>query len=162
MRLLIAALCFLPALALAQAPVQVSSKRPIAGAPPLFQSLPDPQIPGRFLSFTASGCALSFGSAAVRGLTWTGGCVGGRMQGRGVLIGYDYEQQPVFVFEGYIERGLRNTGAMHEVDRRDGALIAWRTYFLDSYLQPLSEIRFADMPHPFLLALEDWSRQASK
>ena len=156
---LIGAVCLLPVLAHAQEPVQVASKRVIAGAPPLFQSQPDPEVPGRFVNFTASGCALSFSAASVRGLTWSGPCPGGRMQGRGTVIGYDYEQQPIFVFEGYIEHGLRTNGTMHEVERKNGRLIGLRTAIIGSALQPHTEVPFLDMPRPFLLAMDDWSRQ---
>lgn len=156
---LIAACCLLPASAHAQSPVQVTSQRAISGAPLLFQSQPDPEISGRHVSFTESGCALSFSAAAVRGLTWSGACPGGRMQGRGTVTGYDYEQQPVFVFEGHIERGLRNSGVMYEVGRKGDALIGWRTAIVGSALQPRTEMPFLDMPRPFLLAMDDWSRQ---
>ncbi len=156
---LIAACCLLPAVAHAQSPVQVTSQRAISGAPLLFQSQPDPEISGRHVSFTESGCALSFSAAAVRGLTWSGACHGGRMQGRGAVTGYDYEQQPVFFFEGHIERGLRNSGVMYEVGRKGDALIGWRTAIVGSALQPRTEMPFLDMPRPFLLAMDDWSRQ---
>lgn len=155
----LAAICLSAAVVCAQDLVQVPSQRAITGAPPLYQSQPDREIPGRFVGFTASGCALSFGAAAVRGLTWTGACPGGRMQGEGMVIGYDYEQQPVFVFEGHIERGLRQSGALYEIDRKDGQLIGWRTPIVGSALQPRTEMRFLDLPRPFLLALDDWSFQ---
>src|SRR5512139_2986625 len=83
LRCMIAPLLLLPALTYAQAPVQVASKWVITGTPPLFQSQPDPEIPGRFISFTPSGCALFFSANTVRGLVWNGACPGGRMQGRG-------------------------------------------------------------------------------
>ena len=155
----IAAICLFAALGHAQGLVQVPSKRAITGAPPLYQSQPDREIPGRFVGFTSSGCALSFGAAAVRGLTWTGACPGGRMQGEGMVIGYDYEQQPVFVFEGYVERGLRQSGANFEIDRKDGVWIGWRIPIVGSVLQPRIEMRFLDLPRPFLLALDDWNFQ---
>ena len=156
---LICAVFLLPDPADAQAPVQVRSARTISGAPPLFQSQPDREIAGRFINFTDSGCALSFSASSVRGLTWSGACSGGRMQGRGTVIGYDYEQQPLFIFEGHIERGLRTNGEMHEVERKNGHLIGWRTAIVGSVLQPHSEVPFLDMPQPFLLALNDWNRQ---
>lgn len=156
---LIAAFCMLPALTYPQSLVQVPSQRAITGAPPLYQSQPDPQISGRFVSFTASGCALSFSASAVRGLTWSGACSGGRMHGQGTVIGYDYEKQPVFIFEGHIERGLRNNGVMHEPNRRNNSLIGSRTAIVASVLQPPTEVAFLDMPRTFLLALDDWNRQ---
>jgi len=157
---LIAALCMLlPAMVLADTPVQVSVARPIAGAPPVFQAQPDPLILGRFVAFTAGGCAISFSAAGLRGLTWTGTCPGGRAQGFGTLMGYDYEQQAIFVYEGNIERGLRTNGVMHEVGRKGAQLLGWRIVFVNAALQPRSEVRFLDMPRPFLLALDDYVRQ---
>ena len=156
---LIAAFFLLPTLAHAQAPIQVPSKRVITGMPPLFESQPDREIPGRFVGFTASGCALSFSATSVRGLSWSGACSGGRMHGQGTVMGYDYEQQPIFIFEGFIDRGLRKSGVMYEVHRKDGVLIGWRTEIVGSALQPHTEVRFLDMPRPFLLALDDWNRQ---
>lgn len=149
----------LPVLAHAQSLVQVPSKRAIAGAPPLYQSQPDSEISGRYVNFTAIGCALSFSAASVRGLTWNGACARGRMQGQGTVIGYDDEQQPMFYFEGHIERGLRANGDMYEVARKDERLIGWRTAIAGSTLRPHTEVPFLDMPRPFLLALDDWSRQ---
>lgn len=149
----------LPLAAGAQSPVPAPSARAILRAPPLFQPQPDPQNPGRFLGFTASGCAVSFAQSAVRGLTWTGDCRAGRIDGHGVLIGYDYEQQPLFHYEGFAERGMRTNGTMHEVARRQGVLAGQRTAFADRQLSAPLDIAFLEMPRAFLLALDDWSRQ---
>lgn len=149
------------ATAVAAVPPEVASTRPIRGMPPLNHSQPDPDRPGRFLNFTASGCGLSFGQAAVRGLTWSGGCTDGRMQGQGTVMGVDYEKQPTFHYEGRIERGLRMQGFIYAFDRRNGRFVGLRTPVVNGAVQPDEVMNFLDLPRPFLLALDDWQRQVS-
>ena len=150
-----------PAVAAIDLPPQVASKRAINGMPPLFDSRPDPDRPGRHLSFAANGCALSFAQPAVRGLQWSGGCVDGRMHGAGNVLGVDYEKQPFFYYTGQIERGLRTQGTLYDFERRNGRFVGLRTVLSNGQAQPPAEMPFLDMPRPFLLAIDDWQRQIS-
>jgi hypothetical protein len=126
----------------------------IPGVPPVYQTQPDPRNPSKFLKFTDQGCAVVFAGSSNLGMTWSGSCVDGRIEGNGTLIGWNDEQQPLFCYQGTASRGVRFNGTDHSFGKINGNLGGYRTLVVDGVRQDEVAIGLFGLPRPLLDAID--------